>query len=81
MSFIYQEYLSRHLVRRLGHRSAFGLVFRTSSASHIASAQSLQRPSGKSALRQYTTTISSNPQKMSSSNRDSELAVPRPSSR
>ncbi|OQD66855.1 hypothetical protein PENPOL_c004G06359 [Penicillium polonicum] len=80
MSFICQGSISRHLSQRLGHRFAVGLVFRTSRASHIASVQSFQRPSGKSALRQYTTTISSNPQKMSISKRDSEPAVPRPSS-
>lgn len=81
MSVICQGSISRHLLQRLGHRSAVGLVFQTSRASHIASVQSVQRPSSKSALRQYTTRISSNPQKMSGTKRDSEPAVPRPSSR
>lgn len=81
MSFVCQGSISRHLSQRLGRRSAVDLVFRTSRATHIASVQSFQRPSSKSALRQYTTRISSNSQKMSSTKRDREPAVPRPSSR
>lgn len=81
MSFIYQSSLSRHLIQRLGHQFAVGLVFRTSRASHITSVQSFQRPSGKCAVRRYTTTVPLNSQNMSSSKRANEPAVPRPSSR